>query len=289
MDELLQKHRAFALSVLVGGFVFLVALMVRGCGVYTVDLKQRRTEVVAQGRAITATPVPNDDRLRALEGLVKTAEEKVAALANMTGHTLVGEALQEECITAILGVIGAATPDKVADYRDLARRLPNVCLSNLVGEVGRVLQSRAAQNGVEVAEDNLGLQGATFQAEDLDRNLAGLAIITRVVDRAIQAGVLRIDSIVPGGSVRTAGGNQSQPFVRSYTVQFKMRGDAAALTDVLRSLNERDREGKGRRVVLEELSSLGRTTGVRAGEPVELVFRARLLLVNLEAKEEESR
>lgn len=278
MDELLQRHRAFTLSVLVGGIVFLIALAVRGCGVYTVDLAKRRTEVEGQARAITGTPVPSDAHLRDLEGLAKGAEERVAALGNATGRTRQSEALQEECISDILEVAGLSSPAKLADYRDLARRLPNVCLSSLVGEVGRALQARAARNNVEIAEENLGLQGATFQAEDLDRNLAALAVIARIVDRAIQAGVERVDAIVPGGNVRTGGGNQAEPFVRAWTVQFTLKGDSDSLVEVLRALNDRDQDGKGRRVVLEELVSLARGA---------ITFRAWVRLVNVEAKESE--
>ena len=118
------------------------------------------------------------------------------------------------------------------------------------------------------------------------RSLAGLAAACRVVDRAIALRVDKIENVSVSGSMQGIGGSENAPFINSVSVRFKMRGDPADLAELLNSVNDRDREGKGRRLVLDEIFTLGRPEGVRTAEAGIAEFSVKVFLVNLDAKEE---
>jgi len=284
MDELLQKHRTFTLSVAVGGVVFLLALMLRGCAVYKTNLDGARAVVERKSKELTATPVPDDRYLRDMDRVVEAADARVAELAREVGRTARGEDLWEECIRDTLKVIGK---DSEATRRDLmarSRTLPTAAFSRLLDQVRTVLVERAAQGDVEIGSQDLGFD--QVQEANFGRSLAALAAVVRVVDRCIALGVQRVESIAVHGSAQGSGGAPDDPFLVIQNVRFKLRGDPAVLAEVVKSLNDRDDGGTGRRIVLDEVLGLGRPMTVKAGEPGNTEFIVRVYLVNLEAKEE---
>lgn len=284
MDELLQKHRTFTLSVAVGGFVFLLALLLRGCAVYKVDLNQARASVQNKAKDLTSSPVPDEKYLKDMDRVVATADERVAELAREVGRTARGEALWEECIADVLTVIGQNTEAERRDLMDRARKLPTAAFSRLLDKVRSTLAERAAQNDVEIVSPDLGFD--QVQEAGFGRSLAALAAVVRIVDRCIALGVQRVENVAVATSAQGTGGAADDPFRTAQNVRFKLRGDPAVLAEVLKSLNDRDQGGAGRRIVLDELYSLGRPLTVKAGEAGNAEFMVRVYLVNLEAKEE---
>jgi hypothetical protein len=282
VDELLQKHRTFTLAVAVGGFVFLVALLLRGCAVYDRDLGQARASVENKAKELTGSPVPDEKYLKAMEGVVAAADARVEALSNEVGRTATGERLWEECIADVLAVIGQDRPEKRKDLMDKARRLPSAALSLLVEDCRTCFAARAAENDVEIAAQDLGFDQVTEAG--FARQLAALAAAVRVVDRAIALGVDRIENIAVGG-VQNAAAAEGASFLQSVTLRFKIRGAPADLAELVKSLNDRD--GKGRRLVLDEIYALGRPEGIKAAEAGVAEFSIRVFLVDLAAREEE--
>lgn len=284
MDELLQKHRTFTLSVAVGGFVFLVALLLRGCAVYDRDLSITRSSVERKARELTAAPVPDERYLKELDRVVEAADARVAALAREVGRTAKGEALWEECVADVLRVIGQDTPAKRKDIMDRARRLPSAAFSLLLEEARTNLVTRAGRADVEIVPQDLGFD--QIQEAGFGRSLAALAVVARVLDRCIALGVQRVEQIGVGSSATGSSGTEEGSFLRAQAVRFRMRGDPAALAELVKSVNDLD--ASGRRLVLDEVQGLGRPATVRAGEAGNLEFTLRVYLVNLEAKEETS-
>ena len=286
MEELLQKHRAFTLSVLVGGFVFLVSLLVRGCAVYHRDLDAARKRAANKAADLTREPVPDRAYLSALDKVVEVSDARVAELAGMVGRTDRGEKLWAECMRDVLVTIGANPDEKIPGLLERARSLPSAAFSLLLEDARTVLMSRASQADMEIQQADLGFERVT--ESDFTRNLAALAAVVRILDRSILEGVRRVEGISVGGSVQGMGGTEAEPFLRFQPVVFKMRGDPAVLSRVIKSVNLRDRDGRGSRLVLDEVRSLGRPLTIRAGEDAIGEFAVRVVLVNLEAREEET-
>ena len=282
MEELLQKHRTFALSTIVGAFVFLLALLLRGCAVYDKNLVAMQSAVSSQAGQLRTGEVPDDKYLKDLDRVVQTADERVAALALEVGRTAKGEALWEECIADTLAAIGEDTPANRRDIMERARRLPSAAFSLLLEKARGVLGGRAVQAGVEIVPQDLGFE--QVQEANFARYLAALAAGVRIVDRAIALGVDRCEQISVGGSLASFGGSENSPFVQSQSVLFKFRGQPAELAELVKSLNDRD--ARGRRLVLDEVRAFGRPETVRPGEPAAVEFTIRVFLVNLDAIEE---
>jgi hypothetical protein len=286
VDELLQKHRTFTLSVAVGGFVFLMAILLRGCAVYDRDLDVVRAKVQKQSQELSKSPVPDEKYLKEMDRVVAAADARVAELAAEVGRTEKGERLLEEEIVDVLRIAGEDTPEVRRAIREQALRLPSAAFSLLVEKARSAFAARAAQNEVEILPGAQDLGFETVQEAGFTRSLAGLAAACRIVDRAIALGVDRIENVAVSGSAGAIGGTENAPFINTVAVRFKFRGEPADLAELIKSVNDRDREGKGRRVVLDEIFTLGRPEGVRTAEAGIAEFSVKVFLVNLEAKEE---
>jgi len=282
LDELLQKHRTFTLSVAVGGFVFLLALLLRGCAVYDKDLVQVRSSVQRKAGEITKDPVPDENYLRDMDRVVAAADARVATLAGRVGRTAKGEALWEESIGSVLRTIGRDGPEMRRKFMEQARKTPSAAFTLLLEEARTVFTERASAADVEVVPQDLGFE--QIQEANFARSLAAMAAMARVVDRAISLGVQRVEQIGVGGAVLAAGGSEEDPFLRSQAIRFRIKGDPGVLVELVKSLNDPDADG--RRLVLDEVQTLGRPSTVRAGEAGTLEFTVRVMLVNLEAREE---
>jgi hypothetical protein len=274
LEELLQKHRTFALSVGVGGFVFLLALLLRGCAFYSRDLEGTRTRLTNQAKDLQA-PVPDEKHLRELDRLVEMADQRVAALAREVGRTAAGEALWEECIGDVLREIGQDTPQERQALMQRARTLPSAAFSVLVDRARTVFQARASQANVEIAVPDLGFEA--IDEASFSRSLAALAVVCRIVGKAVELGVQKIETI----SV-TASAADAPTWLSAQSVFFKVRGSPASLAELVKSVNDRD--ASGRRLVLDEVRGLGRPETVRPGEPGIAEFNLRVFLVDLGAR-----
>jgi len=278
LEELLQKHRTFALSVGVGGFVFLLALLLRGCAFYDRDLHAARASVQNRAKDLQA-PVPDDKYLKELDRLVEAADERVAALSREVGRTSSGEALWEDCIGDVLREIGQDSPAERRNLMERARRLPSAAFSVLVDKARTVFKARASQADVEIAVPDLGFE--SIEEANFSRSLAALAVVARVVGKAIEVGVDKVETVAVTAAA-DPGGGQGPSFLSTQSVFFKVRGDPARLAELVKSVNDKD--ASGRRLVLDEVRGLGRPETVRAGEPGVAEFVVRVFLVNLEAR-----
>ena len=283
MEELLQKHRTFALSAGVGGFIFLLALLLRGCAFYDRDLVRERATVQKNASDLSA-PVPDDKYLKEMDRIVEQADERVAVLAREVGRTASGEALWEECIGDVLRTIGQDDANEKRALMDRARRLPSAAFSILLEKVRSALLAKASQADVEIAPREVGfevIEEATFA-----RSLAALAVVTRVLDRAIALGVDKVEVISVSGTSAAGGAAAvdaaASGFISSQTAFFRIRGEPGILAELVKSVNDRD--ASGRRLVLDEVRTLGRPETVRASEPGVVEFTIRVMMVNLEAR-----
>lgn len=286
MDELLQKHRTFTLSVAVGGLVFLLAVMLRGCAVYDRDLGAAGAKVRRMAGELQKEPVPDEKYLKEMDRVVAAADGRVAELSSEVGRTEKGERLMEEEIADILRIAGEDTPEVRKAIRDQAVRLPSAAFSLLVEKSRSAFTARAARSDVEILPGALDLGFEQVQESGFARSLAGLAAACRVVDRAIELGVDKIENIAVSGSMQAIGGSENAPFINTVAVRFKVRGEPADLAELIKSVNDRDGGGKGRRLVLDEVFTLGRPEGVRTAESGIAEFSVKVFLVNLDAKEE---
>lgn len=282
MDELLQKHRTFVISVAAGGLVFLLALLLRGCAVYDKDLGLSRATVLRKSEELTKEPVPDERYLRDADRVVEAADARVADLARRIGRTSGGEALWEECIADVLRVIGKDTPERRKDIMERARRLPSAAFSLLLEEARTVFSERAAAAEVEVVPQELGFE--QVQEANFARSLAAMAAMARVVDRAISLGVQRVETIAVGSSQAASGGTEEDPFLRSQLIRFRFSGEPGVLAELVKSVNDVD--AGGRRLVLDDVQQLGRPVTTRASASGSVEFTVRVILVNLEAREE---
>lgn len=283
MEELLQKHRTFTLSVAVGGFVFLLAILIRGCAVYDLNLVTARASLERKAKELDKARVPDDKYLKQMDAVVAAADARVAELAVEVGRTEKGERLWEECIGDVLRTVGQDTQEKRRDIMDRARRLPSAAFSLLLEEVRSGFAPRASQNDVEIVQADLGFE--QVQEAGFARSLAALAAVCRVVGKAIDIGVTKVEGISPSGTVTGIGGTENAPFVNSIIIRFKVRGEPADLAELVRSLNDRDRDGRGRRQVLDEVFTVGRPEGVKSLDQGIAEFSIRVFLVNLEAEQ----
>jgi hypothetical protein len=285
VDELLQKHRTFTLSVAVGGLVFLLAIMLRGCAVYDRDLVVVRGKVQRQAEDLRKA-TPDEKYLKEMDRVVAASDARVADLGNEYGRTEKGERLMEEEIIDVLRIAGEDTPEMRKTIREQAVRLPSAAFSLLVEKARSAFAARASQKNVEILPKAQDLGFEQVQEAGFARSLAGLAAACRLVDRAIELKVAKIEDITVSGSMQGIGGSENAPFINAVVVRMKVRGDPADLAELIKSVNDRDHEGKGRRLVLDEIFSLGRPEGVRSAEPAIAEFSVKVFLVNLEAKEE---
>jgi hypothetical protein len=207
----------------------------------------------------------------------------VAALAARVGRTSSGDRLVEDCVRDVLEQIGENTDATRREILDLARSLPSAAFTRLHGRAVDVLQSRASQADVELVQDDLGFD--RVREEDFQRNLAALAAIVRVVDRAIREGASRVEAIALNAGVQRIG-SEVDPFLTSHSILFRLKGSPRALANVIRACNERP-AGDGPRIVLEEVRNLGRPEGTRAAADGVAEFGIRVLRVNLAAADEE--
>jgi len=284
VEELLQKHRTFALAAGVGGFVFLLALLLRGCAFYSRDLAAAQASVRQKAGDLSA-PVPDDKYLKEMDRIVETADARVAALAREVGRTAAGEALWEECIADVLATIGQNTAQERAALMDRARKLPSAAFSVLLEKVRTAFLAKASQADVEIVPRDLGFE--SVEEATFGRSLASLAVVARVVDRAIALGVSKIEVITVSGTASGAGGPEGPSFLSSQSAFFRIRGQPAALAELVKAVNDAD--PAGRRLVLDEVRTLGRPETVRATEPGIVEFTIRVFLVNIEARQEPAR
>ncbi|HEU4394722.1 MAG TPA: hypothetical protein VFS92_04090, partial [Planctomycetota bacterium] len=243
MEELLQKHRTFALSAGVGGFIFLFALLLRGCAFYERDLGKARASVQEKAKNLAA-PVPDEKYLKEMDRIVEQADQRVAALSREVGRTSTGEALWEECIADVLRTIGQDEATERRALMDRARKLPSAAFSILLEKVRTAFFARASQAGVEIVPREFGfevIEEATFA-----RSLASLAAVTRVVDRAITLGVDKIEVISVSGTAAGGGAAAAAPesFLSSQSAFFRIRGKPALLAELVKSVNDRDAAGR---------------------------------------------
>ncbi|MHC4923989.1 MAG: hypothetical protein ACYTG4_07900, partial [Planctomycetota bacterium] len=240
--------------------------------------------VKSRAADLLKAPVPDGPYLDKLDQVVEVSDGRVADLAGKVGRTNQGEALWDDCITDILEQIGENSEGTRRELMDLARSLPSAAFTRVHGRAVDVLQARASQADVELVQEDLGFE--RVREEEFSRNLATLAAVVRVVDRAITEGVSRVEGIAINSGTLRIGGSEVDPFVQAHSVMFRLRGQPRVLANVIRSCNERP-DASGPRLVLDEVRSLGRAEGVRSDRDGLAEFGIRVMRINLEAKDEE--
>jgi hypothetical protein len=259
VDELWQRFRTFWTPVLWGLGVFLAGLIVVHVLTPDPESGRRRNENLARdlkGRAAASSgqigaASENADALgdRAL-ALASRLDQRRGEGRDPEEKDLVRAAVTEAIGAAFLrgggldgfdGDASAAAEAKARADRAIEESLallrtqdPNVGYSRLQDEVVSELATRANRADVDVEAEEFGLSSITsVDRASLPQRLLNLALLARVVDEAIRAGVRSIDRValppILGGE---------DPVVSEWEVEVAMTGEPAALARVLDAVTD---------------------------------------------------
>jgi len=274
MDEIWQRHKVFILQGLIGGLVFLIALVVMGNAYSGVDVTQvsnanlkktldkRLAEKSApSAKSITAQKQKADDALAQIRG---TASE-VASLAT-------GEDYVRENIVWTLAIVGKPRED-AERFLSLYKQLAGTCLTSVREEARSVLVGRAAQKGRQI-DESFGLAGG-LPDDEVPGGLHALAIVCDVIHRALEK-----DGIQSVSEIRVNPRNvldKDLTWISGVEVRLTLIGDPDDVMAIVRSFNSLDSQPK-RMTVVKEVESIVRRS------PDEDTVKATVLLLGLQHK-----
>jgi hypothetical protein len=259
VDELWQRFRTFWTPVLWGLGVFLAGLIVVHVLTRDPEAGQRRNASLAsdlKGRAaasraqIAATSANADALASRAVALASRVDQRGGGGGDPEQRDLVRAAVSEAITAAFLrggGVEGfdgdasAAAEAKARADRAIEESLallrtqdPNVGYSRLQDEVVSELATRANRADVDVEAEEFGLSAITsVDRASLPQRLLNLALIARVVDEAIRAGVRSVDRVT-----LDVVGVGDDPFLSEWGVEVTMTGEPAALARVLDAVTD---------------------------------------------------
>jgi hypothetical protein len=297
MDELWQRFRTFWTPILWGLGVFLAGLIV--VHIVTPDPEvgtQKNAQLTSSIKSRTA-PSPGQisgtrknadvlservlqwsSRLDQRRGDGKDPEEKdvlrAAASEALAAAILRGNGDPREFDDAASAAEARARYDRVLEesLALLKTQDPNVGFSRLQSEVATELSVRANRADVDVEVEDFGLSAITnIDRAALPRRLLNLALVARVVDVAVRAGVRSIDGVgfpTPGAGAQGA----SDAFLAMWPVEIAFTGDPHAVKAVVDALTDPERP-----------TALGRCSFEAAGKKSDLV-KASMELLSVRAR-----
>lgn len=273
MDEIWQRHKAFILQCVIGGLVFLIALIVMGNAYSGIDviqtgnrnlkaqLEKRKSEKSAPSPASIDAQKRKADQAR---GYIRDAAVQCASLAQ-------GEDYVRENLVWILATIGKPPAD-AERFITLYRQFPQTCLTSVREEARTVLVGRAAQKGRQI-DETFGLAGVA--EEDVPGALHALAITCDVIHRCLERDA--IDAVL---EIRVNPRNtldRDLAWISGVDVRLTMHGDPDDVGAVLRSFNRTESHVK-RMTVIREIESIVRKS------PDDDDVKATVVLLGLQHK-----
>jgi len=237
MDDIWQRHKTFIVQCLVGGIVFLLALLVKSNMYDTIENRQSNAHQLKG--MLEKEPGPSRDSIRKQVAKADEAREQTSAMAAKVASLESGLGYVRENIAWVCANLGM--PERADEFFTMYSDLPQACLSRLREEARAVLVSKAAALGKEVPEQ----QGITNNFEDSDVKYAihGLAIATDIVGRCLALeGIDSVESITVSPRPRRRVGEirQDGARARAFSISFKLLGKPGAVNALLRSFNTTD-------------------------------------------------
>lgn len=274
MDEIWQRHKTFVLQCVIGGLVFLIALVVLSNAYSGIDIAQgnNRSLVTDLKKRIDAKEAPSK---RSIDEQKRKAEDALQQIRNMGSQVAslaAGEDYVRENVNWVLAVLGRPKEDAerfVQIYRDI----PQSALTKLRSEAQAELGRRAAQRGRQI-DETFGLAGG-LEDEEVPGGIHGLAIVCDVTSRALER-----DGIQAVGDFRVNPRNQIDrdiAWLQGIEVRLSLTGLPDDVAAVIRSFSTLDSHVK-RMTVVKEIESITRRS------PDEDVVKAVVVLYGLQMK-----
>lgn len=250
MDELWQRYRPFWRPVLIGLGIFLVGLI--AVHIVTPDPDDAAARAAAERSALTSLVLPKSDVGTILRANAEAFGESVKRLGTAFdpaagGSDFVQHYVRQALIAAFArGGAGAeafegdaaAAAQALRDAERLAVERtalfragnPNVAFSSLLSDVWGALRTRANRADMDLEADLLGFGAVTTVSRaDLDRRLANLALVARIVDVAIRGGARSLDT-VDFENPRSAG---PDAFLQEWPVKITLTAPATCVEAIL--------------------------------------------------------
>ncbi|MDJ0974827.1 MAG: hypothetical protein QNJ98_10240 [Planctomycetota bacterium] len=265
MDELWQRYRTFFTPVLIGLGVFLVGLI--AVYVITDDPEAKVRTLDRADKNLRSLVVPSRGQIAAQKELAEAYGKRVKDWARRLNQTSDGDGdLYDTAATQILRATllrGASAADAESP-RALARAFfdgdedtararlrtldqlkadwvnalrtkdPNVSFSTIRSWVDDHFARRANQYDVEIRTEGLGFGDVPVSRATLPQRLLNLALVSRVVNQALERGVERIDQI----QVDRPQPGRSDQFLREWWVKFVIVGRMEAVKAILAMLTD---------------------------------------------------
>jgi hypothetical protein len=262
MDEIWQRHKTFIVQCAAGGFVFLIALLVKS-NMYSgaddpEDMQRINKGIKAELQTLRdAGDAPNRSSIDAQVAKADEAMRQIRDLAGKVASVEQGEAYVRENIKAVLEVI--KQPEDLDRFFGLYQQLRQAALTSLRSDAGSALVGRAAELGKEL-DETLGLS-ASYENDEIPTAIHGLAIVADIVDRCLEHdGIDSVPEIHVYAQSRGRRGRRAKDevtFVKSFQVRVTIEGLPEDVMSVLRSFNRLDNRA-ARMTVIESVDVITR-------------------------------
>ena len=255
MDELWQRYRSFWRPVLIGVGLFLVGLI--AVHIVTPDPDDAAAEAAAERSALGSLVLPKGDVGTVLRANAEAFGDSVKRLAvafdpAASGGDFVQHYVRQALIAAFArggagaeafegDAAAAAQASREAERLAVERTAlfragnPNVAFSSLLSDVWGVLKTRANRADMDLEVERLGFDLVTSVSRaELDRRLANLALLARVVDVAIRHGARSLDAVT-FENPRSAG---PDAFLQEWPVKITLTASAPCVEAILDLLTD---------------------------------------------------
>lgn len=254
MDELWQRYRSFWRPVLFGLGVFLLGLIV--VHIITPSPEEAADEAAGAANQLKALTLPKDGVGTTLRANGEAFKESTARMAQALDPTGGGDAVQHYVKQALVAAYArggggaeafegdaAAAAQAMKDAERLAVERttlfrtgnPNVAFSSLLSDVWNVLRTRANRADMDLEADLLGFAAvSSVPRGELERRLANLALVARVVDVAIRHGARSVDNVL----FENPRGTGPEAFLQEWPVKITFTASAPCVEAVLDLLTD---------------------------------------------------
>ena len=255
MDDIWQRHKSFIVQCMIGGFVFLIALIVKS-QMYGDDVPKLASTNASLKSDLVERPGPSKSSIDTQLARAEEAQKQTLAMAGSAASLASGaDAHAKESIAWLLHTLGRS--NQLDQFFTMYKATPQTCLSRLREEARTVLLGEGAVLGKEI-DESLGITSG-FEENEVRLGLHGLALVADVVKRA-----LALEGIETIGPLAISPRARPSPVVGQdsaratvFSVRVGLTGEPEAVNALLRSFNTRDNH-VNRLTVLDTLESIQR-------------------------------